>query len=100
MVNFKQEELIKKLVRDIQKKFPEVKFVDITPSPENPNDLWIMVTAPENEDREIEMMEFSADKSMDILLDYGYHISIMPTDYSESDNLRTSMEHKTTCEPI
>ena len=87
MINFKQKELIKNLVKNVQKKFPEVKFLNVRPSPENPNDLWVKVTAPDDEDREIELLEYSADKSMDILLDYGYHISIMPTPDS-SNNIK------------
>lgn len=48
-------------------------------SAENPSTLWIKVTAPEDEDREIEMREFASDKVLDILLDYGYHMLVMPT---------------------
>lgn len=92
MINFKQEELIRKLVKDIQQKFPEVKFLNVTFSPENPNDLWVKVTAPENEEREFELRDFSADLSMDILLDYGYHIAIMPTRNPESAKFWPSVE--------
>ncbi len=80
MFNLKQREIIEKLVEDIQKRFPEVEFIDVTPSPENPNDLWINVTAPEAEVREFELMEFAADKTTDILLNYGYHMLVMPDD--------------------
>lgn len=79
MINFKQEELIRKLIKDIQQKFPEVKLLNITFSPENPNDLWVKVTAPEDEEREFELRDYSADLSMEILLDYGYPIAVMPT---------------------
>ena len=43
-INFKQQELIDGLVEALKEKFPEVRFVDVTESPENPNDLWINVT--------------------------------------------------------
>ncbi len=79
MINFKQEELIEELVNHVRKKFPEVSFIGVTESPEDPESLWIRVTAPEDENRESELMEYSADKSMDILLDYGYHMLVMPT---------------------
>ena len=52
--------------------------MSVTESPENSNDLWINVTAPEDEDREIELMEFASDKEADILVDYGYRIAVMP----------------------
>jgi hypothetical protein len=48
MINLKQEELINEFVEYIQKKFPEVQLINVTPSPENPNDLWINVTYPED----------------------------------------------------
>jgi hypothetical protein len=37
----------------------------------------VNVTAPEDEDREIDPIEFAGEKTTDILLDYGYYISIM-----------------------
>lgn len=46
--------------------------------PGKPSDLWVNVTAPDDEDREIAMTEFACDKTTDMLLDYGYHILIMP----------------------
>ncbi len=78
-INFKQEELIDKLLNTLGKKFPEVKFIDITESPEDADSLWINVTSPKDEDREIELREFASDKTTDILIDYGYHMLVMPT---------------------
>ena len=77
-INFKQQELIQGLVEDLNKHFPDIKFVDVTESPENPNDLWVNVTRPEDDDREIELTDFSSEKSADILVDYGYHMLVMP----------------------
>ena len=79
MINFKQEQLIEELVNYIGKKFPEIGFIGVSESPEDSESLWIRVTAPEDEDRESELIRYSADKSMDILLDYGYHLPVMPT---------------------
>ncbi|MBF0103312.1 MAG: hypothetical protein HQK77_20620 [Desulfobacterales bacterium] len=78
-INFKQQELIENLIKSIHTKFPEVELINITESPEDFESLWINVTAPSSEDREIELMSFSSDKAMDILMDYGYHMLIMPT---------------------
>jgi hypothetical protein len=77
-INFKQEELIKKLMRAIRRKFPEVRLIDIVEGPEDPETLWINVTAPEDEDREMALIKFAGNKLIDILLDYGYHMLIMP----------------------
>jgi len=77
-INFKQQELVDGLIAELNRHFPDVKFVDITEGPENPDDLWINVTEPKSEDREIELTEFFSEKSTDILMDYGYHILVMP----------------------
>lgn len=77
-INFKQEELIENLMKQIQKNFPEVKLIKITESVDDPESLWIEVTAPESEEREMELMEFTGDKVTDILIDYGYHMLVMP----------------------
>ncbi|NUO78995.1 hypothetical protein HUU05_02885 [candidate division KSB1 bacterium] len=79
MINFKQQELIEGLIDSVREKFPEVELVKINESPEDPADLWLNVTAPENEDRLIELLEFASNKSSNILLDYGYQILVMPT---------------------
>ncbi len=78
-INFKQEELIKKLMRAIRRKFPEVRLIDVSESPEDPETLWLNMTAPEDENREIELRRFGSEKVTDILLDYGYYFLIMPT---------------------
>jgi len=79
MIDSKQEKLVKELVRHVQTKFPEVRFIEVAESPEDPRDIWIRVTAPEDEDRKLELISFACDKSMDILVDSGYHMLIMPT---------------------
>ncbi len=78
MTNFKQQELIDKLVNEVTFKFPGVKFVSVTESPEDPQDLWVNITFPENEERQIKLMEYAAELETDILLNYGYHIMLMP----------------------
>jgi len=77
VINFKQKELIQNFFKEMQEKFPETEFVSVTESPENPADLWINITALEDENREEELIAFASDKTSDILLDYGYYITIM-----------------------
>ncbi len=79
MINFKQKQLIDELVSYVTGKFPEVTFIDITESPEDPESLWIRVTSPNDDVRRSELMDYACDKSMDILEDYGYHMLVMPT---------------------
>ncbi len=83
MINFKQKEIIGKLFNAVKEKFPEIEFISVTEGPENPADLWINVTAPEDEEREDELIEFAGDKGTDILLDYGYYFLLMPRKNTE-----------------
>ncbi|HAO20943.1 MAG: hypothetical protein BWK80_44605 [Desulfobacteraceae bacterium IS3] len=78
-INFKQEELIRDFFCDVKKRFPEVEFLNVTESPENPEDLWINMTEPETEEREDELIELAGDKTTDILLNYGYYIQDLRT---------------------
>ncbi len=62
----------------IRKRFPEVRLINVAESCEDPESLWIKVTSPDDEDRELELRAFGSDKVTDILLDYGYHMLVMP----------------------
>jgi len=84
MMNFKQKEIIGKLFNAVKEKFPEIEFISVTEDPENPADFWINVTAPEDEEREDELIEFAGDKITDILLDYGYYFLVMPRKNTEN----------------
>ncbi len=77
MINFKQEKLAQELFSSLRHKFPEVSLINITESPADPRALWVNITTLDDEDREIDLIEFAGDKTTDILLDYGYYISIM-----------------------
>lgn len=79
MINFKQEELIHSLVAQLKTEFPEIELMGIQESPEDSESLWIRVTAPTDEERRSALTHYAADKSMDILEDYGYHMIVMPT---------------------
>ncbi len=90
MLNLKQEELVKQLVEEVREKFPEVQLLNVIPSPENPEDTWIRVTSPSDEDRETALIEFSADRTIDILLDYGYHMLVMPVGRSQDNGSQST----------
>ena len=77
-LNHKQEELIEQLAREIETKFPDIKFVEVTPSPESENTLWLLFTKPASDDRFIEIGEYTSERTMDILLDFGYHFVMLP----------------------
>jgi hypothetical protein len=77
-LNHKQEELIEQLVKEIEEKFSDIKFVETVPSPESVNTLWLRFTEPDNDDRFMEITDYAGERAMDILLDYGYHLVVLP----------------------
>ena len=77
-IDLKEQELTDNLFQVVKEKYPEIEFVKITRSPDDPSHIWINVAVPEDEDRQIELNEFAAEKEHDILLDYGYWISVIP----------------------
>ncbi|NUM75741.1 hypothetical protein HUU40_15370 [candidate division KSB1 bacterium] len=77
-MDHKQEELIAQLAEDIEKKFPEVKFVEAVPNPEGESALLLRFTEPENDDRFMDILEYASERTTDILLDYGYHMVVVP----------------------
>lgn len=78
ILNHKQQELIAQLAREIEEKFPDVKFVETVQSPESVNTLWLRFTEPDNDKRFMEIGEYAGERTMDILLDYGYHLVVLP----------------------
>ncbi len=79
-LNHKQEELIALLVKEIEAKFPETKFVEAAPSPESENTIWLEFTHPNNDEKFMEIIEYAGGRTMDILLDYGYHFLVLPSE--------------------
>jgi hypothetical protein len=89
MINFKQKELIQEYFDALKAQFPEIEFLGVTESPEDPNDLWVNVIKPEDEEREIALIELAGIKTADILQNYGYYILIMPRS-AKSELVRNS----------
>ena len=78
MMNMKQQELVDRLFQTVNTRFPEVELLNVSPSAEDPRDLWVNVTAPADKDRECALMELASASSADILMDYGYSILVLP----------------------
>ncbi len=99
MINFKQQELIQQLFQTVRGKYPEIEFLGVTESPEDPADLWINVSASAEEDQEIEMTEFASELSTNLLLEYGYLILIMPRQREEAMRIKASSKNGTAIIP-
>ena len=84
MINLKQTELSHQLFNQLKQHYPEIEWVDIVESGIYPDHLLVKVIMPEDEDREIEMGHLAAELSTDILIDYGYHITISSASLAEA----------------
>jgi hypothetical protein len=67
----------------LKEKFPEIRLTGITPGAEAPEDVWVNIIYPEDEDREIALRELAGEISSDILMDYGYSVSIVSGEDAE-----------------
>ena len=76
-INYKQQQLINELFEKVKEKYPEIQYKNLEVSPDDPEHIWINVISNMDEDREIEMSHYCSNLEYDILMDYGYAISIM-----------------------
>lgn len=76
-INHKQQELIDSFYDKVIKKFPEIEYKKLSISPDDPDHIWINVTAAMDDDREEEFSSYAAELEADIHIDYGYRISFM-----------------------
>ena len=77
-MNLRQQQLAHELFDTVHAHFPEITLLNVSSSPENPQDLWVNVTAPDDESREGALLDIASEQSLDILLEHGYSILIMP----------------------
>ena len=77
-MNIRQEQLIHELFASVHAQFPEVSLLNVSVSPENSQDIWINVTAPDDDARESALLDIASERSLEILLEHGYSILIMP----------------------
>ena len=80
MFNDKQVELAHHLFDQLKTRYPEIELAGLIEAADNPNNIWVRIVMPDDEDREIEMSEMASEISTDILLNYGYHITVFPAD--------------------
>jgi hypothetical protein len=77
MINFKQRELSHNLFEQLKARFPEIELAKITESYETPEAIWVHIIMPEDDDLYMAVHEMAAEISTDILITYGYHITIV-----------------------
>jgi len=80
ILNHVQERLINELMDYARKKYPEIELGEITDSPSNANHVWVIIKGIDrnDDDRVTDFTEYMSGKQEDILVEYGYPISLMP----------------------
>lgn len=76
-INIKQQQLVDKLFAKVKERYPEIELINLQISPDDSEHIWINIIADMDEEREIEMSLFASELATDILIDYGYAISIL-----------------------
>jgi len=77
-MNLRQQQLVHELFDAVQAQFPEITLLNVSSSPENPQDIWVNVAAPNDDVREGALLDLASERSLEILLEHGYSILIMP----------------------
>jgi hypothetical protein len=77
-INIKQQELVDEIIKKAKVRFPEIQFKDLTTSPDDPEHIWINVITNMEDDKEMELIHFSSKLDYNILMKYGYKITLMP----------------------
>lgn len=60
-ISIKQQQLIEELFAKVKERYPEIVFKSLEVSPDDPEHIWIIVTADMEEEREIELHSFSSE---------------------------------------
>ncbi len=80
MFNDKQIELSNMLFTKLKQRFAELRLAGISESAENPSYIWVNIVMPKDDDQLLELLDLAGEISTDILLDYGYHITVFPAE--------------------
>ncbi len=80
ILNHVQERLVNELMDYAKIKYPDVGIQTITESPANTKHVWVIVQGIDwnDEDMSMDFMEYLSVKQEDILVEYGYPISLLP----------------------
>ena len=84
-LNIKQKELVDFLFNKVKEKFPDIEFYNLTTSPDDREHIWINVIIEKEKDSS-KISRYSSEFSVDILIDYGYQISVMPCNRKWAEN--------------
>ena len=75
-MNWKQEELAQELLEYVKKKFPHITFLGYWERPDGM--VYIEVASPYDDG--IEIIEYAGERSVEMLIDTGQQVMILPYD--------------------
>jgi len=67
-------ELSHQLFDQLKAQFPEIELVSIGENRFQRDSIWVNITLPFNDNRNVALSELAGEISTDILMDYGYDI--------------------------
>jgi len=76
MLNIKQKELSENLFLTLKAHYPEITLVEIVENPFEGGDVWMRIHPPVDNKEKNQFVAMAAELSTDILLEYGYDITI------------------------
>jgi hypothetical protein len=73
-----QQRVADEFLAALKTHYPEIEEMNRTTSPDDPEFIWIRVSAPMDDDRKEELQHRAAELEIEILLEYDYRISLIP----------------------
>jgi len=89
-----QEKLVRRLFNTVKAQYPDIEFLNVERSPEDPDDLLVNVLVRYDEDTQLEIKDFASSISADILDEYYYLISFMVVPVEYEAEYRILPNHK------
>jgi len=82
-MNRLQEKLVRRLFNTVKEKYPNIEFLNVENSPEDPDDLLVNALVNYDEDTQIEISNYSSTITSDILDEYYQliHFMVVPVEY-------------------
>jgi hypothetical protein len=76
MMNFKQKEVLESIIAELRQKFPEVRLTGVEEL--SPHEFWVILTEPDDEERQLALDALQGELGTDALLNYGVNFHFMP----------------------
>ncbi|MDM8525997.1 hypothetical protein QUF80_21700 [Desulfococcaceae bacterium HSG8] len=67
---------IENIIAELQKKFHEVRLTGIEEF--SPHEFWVILTEPDNEERQLSLEKLQGELGTDVLLGYGVNFHFIP----------------------